>query len=76
MTGAPGPPKLAATPARQGRRGRHLFWILAVSVVLVVIALAVVWGWRARELTREQHRNAPSAGDAASFHVPAPPSPS
>jgi hypothetical protein len=32
-----------ATDARQGRRGRHAFWILAISTILAGSAVFAVW---------------------------------
>ena len=40
-------PVVAATPARQGRLGRPVFWVLVISTLLAAIALAVAWGWQA-----------------------------
>ena len=35
-------PVLTTTEARQGRRGRHVLWILAVSMALVALGYAVM----------------------------------
>lgn len=39
-----------ATRARQGRLGRHIFWILIVSTVLAALALFGAWSFRAGDL--------------------------
>lgn len=45
-------PKVAATPARQGRWGRHVLWVLIASTVLAAAALFAAWGWRSGDLHR------------------------
>ena len=35
-------PVLTTTEARQGRRGRHVLWILVISMAVVVIGYAVM----------------------------------
>lgn len=50
QTNEPPPPQLQATEARQGRRGRHMMWVLGISMGLLVVIYAVmvsgVWGGR------------------------------
>jgi hypothetical protein len=43
-------PVLGATEARQGFRGRHLLWVLAISLGLIVVIYAVMVGglWNGR----------------------------
>ena len=36
------PPVLEATEARQGRRGRHMVWVLGISMGLIVAIFAVM----------------------------------
>jgi len=43
-------PRVNATRARQGRFGRHIFWILVISTVLAALALFGAWSFRARDL--------------------------
>jgi hypothetical protein len=47
-------PRLNATRARQGRFGRHIFWILIVSTVLAALALFGAWSFRAADLAAVQ----------------------
>jgi len=42
--------EMDATEARQGRRGRHAFWILAVSTTLAGTAVFLTWMWHADKL--------------------------
>jgi hypothetical protein len=35
-------PVLTTTEARQGRRGRHVLWILVISMALLVVGYAVM----------------------------------
>jgi hypothetical protein len=34
------------TRARQGRWGRHVFWILVFSTLLAALGMFVAWTWR------------------------------
>jgi hypothetical protein len=62
-------PVLGATRARQGRYGRHVFWVLLVSTILAAIALTVAWGWRSGDLASTEPHNARQAADAAQFQA-------
>jgi hypothetical protein len=44
------PPELTPTEARQGFIGRHLIWVLAISLGLIVVIYAVMVGgvWNGR----------------------------
>ncbi len=61
---APGP-ELEETPARQGQTGTGLKWVLRASLVLIVVAFAVLWLAYAHHGAREQAAMAPT-GSAAS----------
>jgi hypothetical protein len=65
---------VGATRARQGRYGRHVFWVLLISTILAAIALTVAWGWRSGDLASTEPHNARQAADAAQFQAvdPAP----
>lgn len=52
--GADGP-RVNATRARQGRFGRHIFWILVISTVLAALALFGAWSFRAGDLAAVEH---------------------
>lgn len=43
-------PRVSATRARQGRFGRHIFWLLIISTVLAAVALFGAWSFRAKDL--------------------------
>ena len=49
----PDHPVLAATPARQGRLGRPVFWVLVISTLLAAVALVIAWAWKAPGFSRE-----------------------
>ena len=36
-------PVLTVTEARQGRRGRHMAWVLGISMALVIAGLGSLW---------------------------------
>jgi len=63
-----GRPVLNATRARQGRFGRHVFWVLLISTALAAIALFGAWTWRAPDLARSNNSNGPSQ-DARAFDM-------
>lgn len=67
---SPGP-RVNATRARQGRFGRHVFWILIVSTVLAAMALFGAWSFRAKDLAAvEANRGATTAAEAQSGTTP------
>jgi ferric-dicitrate binding protein FerR (iron transport regulator) len=74
MVGSPERPRLPATGARQGRWGRHVLWVLIVSVVLSAAALVAVWLWLSGDLARTEHRSGPTEREAAGFHTTPQPS--
>ncbi|HWA60949.1 MAG TPA: hypothetical protein VG939_06220 [Caulobacteraceae bacterium] len=50
-----------ATEARQARRGRHAFWILAVSTVLAGTATFVAWLYQSGRLESVPQPSPPPA---------------
>jgi hypothetical protein len=68
-------PVLHATEARQGRRGRHVLWILVVSLVLVVAALFGTWWAKSGDLADANANNGATAtaiAPAQTFNAPEP----
>jgi hypothetical protein len=57
-------PKVAATPARQGRWGRHVFWVLIISTALAAVALFGSWAVHSRDLQRSSAASTPTAADS------------
>lgn len=41
------PAVLSATRARQGRWGRHVFWVLVFGTLLAALGMFAAWSWRA-----------------------------
>ncbi|HZZ69162.1 MAG TPA: hypothetical protein VFE18_13400 [Phenylobacterium sp.] len=63
-------PVLKATPARQGRYGRHVFWVLVVSTLLAAIGLFFAWTWKSPSLNAADSRvNATKAQAAQQFNT-------
>lgn len=60
-------PEIEATDARQGRWGRHMLWVLLVSLTLAFAALLGAWVFRSGDL------GAVEPPPAAIEAVPAPP---
>ena len=67
-------PVLAATPARQGRLGRPIFWVLVISTLAAAAVLAALWAWRAPDFKAANSGNGPARTGPA-FHAPQPPPP-
>jgi hypothetical protein len=64
-------PRLNATRARQGRWGRHIFWILVISTVLAAAGLLGAWGLRSGDLASVEHnRGVSNANEAARYDTP------
>ncbi|HYD45357.1 MAG TPA: hypothetical protein VEA79_08855 [Phenylobacterium sp.] len=63
---------VGATRARQGRYGRHVFWVLVVSTLLAAIALFASWGFRSDDLAAVEPNNARQPQDAAAYQAPPP----
>jgi uncharacterized membrane protein YhaH (DUF805 family) len=55
---------LEATEARQGRWGRHAFWMLVASTTLAVIALFVAWAFFSGSFTAANEASTPTAAEA------------
>ena len=69
---SPTRPAMGATRARQGRYGRHVFWVLLISTTLAALALFGAWSWRSGDLAATEPHNARQATDAKSFNAPDP----
>ena len=65
-------PVLNATRARQGRFGRHVFWVLLVSTALAAMALFGAWTWQADNLASTEVNNARQPADAQAFNASPP----
>ena len=64
---------LGVTRARQGRTGRHVFWVLLFGTLLAALALFAAWTWRSGDLASTEPNNGRQAADAQAFDTPAPP---
>jgi hypothetical protein len=64
-------PVMSATRARQGRYGRHVFWVLLFGTLLAALGLFAAWTWRAGDLAKANVNDGPSRS-AAAFHAPEP----
>ncbi|MDB5458356.1 MAG: hypothetical protein JWO72_97 [Caulobacteraceae bacterium] len=66
-------PVLTVTEARQGRRGRHMAWVLGISMALVVIGFASLWIASAPHLSNPAGQpTISSKADANRFQAPPP----
>jgi len=66
-------PAVAATPARQGRLGRHMFWVLVAGTALAALGLFLAWTWKAPDLSSANTNvNNTKAQAARAFNAPEP----
>jgi hypothetical protein len=66
-------PVLTVTQARGALRGRHMAWVLGVSMVLIVVAFAVLWLGSASHLAGAGGQTtADSKAAATGFKAPPP----
>lgn len=65
-------PTVGATRARQGRSGRHVFWVLLFGTLLAALALFAAWTWRAGDLQSTEPNAGQSIEDARAFNAPEP----
>jgi hypothetical protein len=66
-------PVLTTTEARGASRGRHMAWVLGVSMVLIVVVFAVMWLGSATHLSGTGGQTtADSKAAATGFKAPAP----
>lgn len=42
-------PVLNATRARQGRWGRHIFWVLVFGTLLAALGMFAAWTWKSAD---------------------------
>jgi hypothetical protein len=67
---------LNATRARQGRWGKHVFWVLIISTVLAAAALFGAWGFRSGDLADVEHTTgATTTQEAERYSTPPAPAP-
>ena len=60
---------LNATRARQGRLGRHVFWVLLVSTALAAMSLFGVWTWQADNRVSSEVNSGRQPADAQAFNA-------
>jgi len=65
-------PTLGATRARQGRFGRHVFWVLVISTALATLGMFAAWFWRADDLASTQPTPESRAVDSRTFDMAEP----
>jgi len=65
-------PAIGATRARQGRMGRHVMWVLVVSLALVVLGFFAAYSWKSDDLASTEPNNAREQADAQAFNAPEP----
>lgn len=63
---------VGATRARQGRTGRHVFWVLLFGTLLAALALFAAWTWRSGDLQSTEPNTGRTVEDAREFNAPEP----
>jgi hypothetical protein len=61
-------PAVNATRARQGRWGKHVFWVLVISTVLAAAALFGAWGLRSGDLAGVEHTKGATTSQEAEHY--------
>jgi len=70
-----GRPVLNATRARQGRWGRHVFWVLVFGTLLAALGMFAAWTWKAETHPGPAGRGQESVAAGPAANTPAPPTP-
>ncbi len=65
-------PALNATRARQGRWGRHVFWVLVFGTLLAALGLFAAWAWRAPDIAATEPTLLEAQQQSRTFDPPAP----
>jgi hypothetical protein len=65
-------PVLNETRARQGRFGRHVFWVLAISTALASVGLFSAWMFKAGDLASTTPTSQVTPAEASTFDAPEP----
>ena len=65
-------PAVGATRARQGRLGRHVFWVLLFGTLLAALALFAAWTWRSGDFAETTADNGRAKAEARMFDAPEP----
>ncbi|MBU1377025.1 MAG: hypothetical protein KKE02_24680 [Alphaproteobacteria bacterium] len=66
-------PVLNATRARQGRWGKHIFWVLVIGTVLAAVGMFGAWTWKSADAGPAG--TAQETVDGRGFGAPEPASP-
>jgi hypothetical protein len=65
-------PVMGATRARQGRAGRHIFWVLLFSTLLAALGIFAAWTWKSGDLASANADNGRAKPAARLFNSPEP----
>ena len=68
-------PVVNATRARQGRWGRHIFWVLVFGTVLAALGMFAAWTWKASDEPVPVGRGMERVDGRQTSDTPAPPNP-
>lgn len=66
-------PVLNATRARQGRWGRHVFWVLVFGTLLAALGMFAAWTWKSAD--EGPPGRAQETVDGRGYGAPQPPPP-
>ncbi len=64
--------RVSEVRAKQGLRGLHVFWMLAISTVMAGVALVAAWAWQSGDLARVRGTSAAPPGAEKHFRQEAP----
>lgn len=61
-------PVMNATRARQGRWGRHVFWVLVFGTLLAALGMFAAWTWKSADEGPPAPGRRPSTAEAMARH--------
>jgi len=67
------PTSMNVTRARQGRWGRHVFWVLVFGTVLAALGMFLAWTWKSTEEPVPVGRGMERVDGRQTTDTPAPP---
>ena len=69
------PPVMNATRARQGRWGRHVFWVLVFGTMLAALGMFAAWTWKSTTEPVPVGQGMERVDGRQTTNTPAPPNP-
>ena len=65
-------PQISEIRAKQGRWGKPIVWVLAISTILAAVGLFAAWGLKSDDMAATEPLSRADAVDARKFDAPEP----